>query len=446
MTSDRAIPSPSRGRAHRAPAALLLAMLVVAGCSGGPHPAQGPGASTASGAKVWKPGQPDTTGPVLAVVGSRRITRHEVDSLIATAPVSIQAQLREEEGYKEAVNRLVTQEIFYQAAKRANVESDSTYQAQLKQTVRDMMLRRYYEIKVAALPQIPDSAMQAYYEAHKDEFTIHPRARVRHIALPTKAKALDVRKALTKGALWDATAAKSSTDKQTKDNGGLLGWVSKESDLIAGIGKSPAIRDAAFRVPLGEVSQPIKGPKSWHLIRVEEREDETVQPYETARDHILTRMRMERREAYGQALTDSLREFYNVSVFDDSIRAAIAPNKTAGDLFKEAQAASTPLQRIDLYRKLVQRFPDDSVSVQARFMIGFTYAEELNEYDSARKEFEEFIKKYGDTELGASAKWMLENMEKPTPPLEDDDSGKGNGKPAPPPPAPPRSGSSTRSP
>jgi len=424
-------------------AALVLAVLI-AGCSGGPHPEEGAGAS--SNAKVWKPSHPDTTGPVVAIVGSRKITRHEVDSLIATAPTGIQAQLREEEGYKEAVNRLVTQEIFYQAAKRANVEQDSLYQAQLKQSAKDLMLRRYYEMKIQALPEIPDSTIRAYYEAHASEFTILARARVRHIQLPSRAKALEVRKSLVKGALWDKTAAKQSTDKQTKAEGGLLGWVSKDSDLVSGIGKAPAVRDAAFTVPIGEVSQPVKGPKSWHLIRVEEREDATVQPYESVKERLLPRLRMERRESYGNALTDSLRQFYNVSVFDDSIKIALQPNKTASDMFKEAQAAATPLQRIDLYRKLVKDFPDDSVSVQARFMIGFTYAEELNEYDAARAEFEQFIQKYGDTELGASAKWMLENMEKPAPPLEDDDSGKGSGKNQAPPPPAPKSGSSTRSP
>lgn len=428
-------------------ATLVLAALVIAGCSGGPHPEKGPGASSKASAKVWQPGHPDTLGPVVAIVGSRRITRHEVDSLIATAPAGIQAQLREEEGYKEAVNRLVTQEIFYQAAKRSGVEQDSAYQAQLKQSSKDLMLRRYYEIKLASLPEIPDDSSRAYYAAHQEDFSVLPRARVRHIQLPTKAKALEVRKSLAKGALWDATAAKRSTDQATKDNGGLLGWVTQGSPMVTGIGNAPAIRDAAFKDAIGDVSQPIKGPKFWHLIRVDEREDATVQPYDTVKDRIVTRMKLERREKYGDALTDTLKQFYNVSIFDDSIHVALAPNKTAADMFKEAQAAATPLARIDLYRKLVKAFPTDSVSVQARFMIGFTYAEELNEYDAARTEFENFIQSYGDTELGASAKWMLENMEKPAPPLQDDDdTGKGSDKKQAPPPPAPKSGSSTRSP
>jgi peptidyl-prolyl cis-trans isomerase C len=426
---------------------LVLAALVLAGCSGGPHPEKGPGASSKSGAKVWHPGQPDTLGPVVAIVGSRRITRHEVDSLIATAPTGIQAELRKEEGYKEAVGRLVTQEIFLQAAKRANVEQDSLYKAMLQQSSKDLMLRRYYEIKIAALPPIPDSTAKAYYDAHVADYTVVTRARVRHIVLPTKAKAAEVRKALVKGALWDETALRRSTDKETNGHGGLLGWVSKDSDMIAGVGKAPAIRDAAFTLPIGDVSQPIKGPKSWHLIRVDEREDASVQSFESVKDRIVSRLKLDRRETYGNALTDTLRQFYNATVFDDSIRVALSSNKTAADMFKEAQAAATPLQRIGLYRQLVKKFPADSVSVQARFMIGFTYAEELSEYDAARKEFEEFIKAYGDTELGASAKWMLENMEKPAPPLEDDDgTGKGSDKKQAPPPPPPKSGSSTRSP
>jgi peptidyl-prolyl cis-trans isomerase C len=375
--------------------------------------------AASAGGKGWKPAAADTLGPVVAVVGGRRITRHDVDSLIATAPENMRANLRLPDGYKEAINRLITEETFYRAAAAEGVDKDSAFVAELERNRRLLMMRRYYDKKLAAAPEVPDSTLRAYYEAHPEEFTIAPRARVRHIVLPSRSRAQQVRRELTKGAPWDRTASKHSTDKTSKENGGLIGWVTKQSEIVPGVGKAQPLVEAAFSLPLDKVSQPIQIQKNWHLIKVEEREDQTLQPFETISERIRSRVKAERRDAYSKELSDSLREYYNATVFEDSILIALKPNKTSADYFKEAQAATSPLQRIELYRDLITRFPQDSVSVQAKFMIGFTYAEEMGEYDMARKEFEEFLRIHPDAELAGSAKWMLENMEKPAPSLEE---------------------------
>ena len=412
----------------------LSASLLIAGCSGGPKPAAGTGAASRpgapGGARVWRPGMPDTLGPIVAVVAGRKITRHEVDSLIATAPEGIQGQLREPSGYHDVVERMMMQEAMYDAAKRGGVERDSAYLARVKLNSRELLKQRFYELQTQALPEIADSSLESYYNAHKDEFEIRARARVRHIALPTQAKALEVRRALQKGALWDQTCAKYSTDAATKADGGLLGWVAKDADIVPGIGKAPAIAAAAYSLPIDQVSQPLKGGPGWHLIRVETREEATVQPFETAKTRILTRLRADRRESFGKSFTDSLLKASNAVIFDDSISVALTPDKTPEDFFKEAQAAVTPLQRIDLYKALVKRFPNEKVSVQAQFMIGFTYAEEMGEYDLARVAFQEFLRLHPDSDLAGSAKWMLDNMGLPGPDLKDDDSGGNGGTPA----------------
>lgn len=395
-------------------------LLALAGCSsGGSRPADGQGATSAGAAKGWKPAAPDTLGPVVATVAGRKITRHEVDSLIQTAPANMRTQLREPEGYKEAINRLITEETFYRAAVQEGIAKDSTFQAELEKNRRLLLMRRYYDVMLARAPDVPEDSVRAYYDQHPDEFTVMPRARVRHIQLESKTKAQRVRKELQKGAAWDATVSKYSTHMTTKQTGGNLGWVTRESEIVPGIGKAPPITAAAFELPVERVSQPLQVEKNWHLIKVEERHEKTLQPYDAVAERLRSRLRMEAREAYGKSLSDSLRQFYNATIFEDSIRAALAPNKTAADYFKEAQAATTPVQRIQLYRDLIARFPQDSVSVQARFMIGFTYAEEMGEYEMAKKEFEEFLRVHPDAELAGSAKWMLENMEKPAPTLEE---------------------------
>jgi len=420
---------PSRPRSvpfHRSPvlgiAAILAVFFVLGGCSHGPKPESGPGAKTQE-AKVWHPSKPDTLGPVVGVVGGRKFTRHEVDSVLTSLPTSMQDQFRQPENYKDLVTQLLTQEVFYRAAKGYGIERDSSYQHDLDLSIRDLMVRHYFDRVLKSLPDISEDEVRAYYNAHPDEFKIAARARVRHIALPSRSKAVQVRNALVKGALWDATCAKYSTDKATRGNGGLLGWVGKDTDLVPGVGNAPGMVAAAYSLPIDKVSQPIKSEKSWHLIKVETREDASLQPFNDVKDRIKSRMLLTRRQDFGKTLSDSLLKYYNATVFEDSIKVALTPEKTAADLFKEAQAAATPMQRIDLYRTLMKRFPTDSVSIQAQFMIGFTYAEEMHQYDLAKEEFQTFLKQHGDSDLAGSAKWMLENMDKPPPSLEEKDEG-----------------------
>jgi len=49
---------------------------------------------------------------------------------------------------------------------------------------------------------------------------------------------------------------------------------------------------------------------------------------------------------------------------------------------------------------------------EARFTIGFTWAEALNKYDEARRYFEKLLEEDPDCEWADDAEWMLENMEK----------------------------------
>ena len=104
---------PRIGASPRRAALALLALSTsfLIGCSGGPRPAESPGAASRPGApgraKVWQPAAHDTLGPIVAIVAGRKITRHDVDSLIATAPLGVQAQLREPQGYKDVVQRIV---------------------------------------------------------------------------------------------------------------------------------------------------------------------------------------------------------------------------------------------------------------------------------------------------------------------------------------------------
>ena len=406
---------------------LLLAVTAgLAGCSGGPSPDSGAGA-TAKGAttsagrpSVWRPGKPDTLGPTVAIYGNRRLTRHDLDSVIATAPPDIRPRLRTPDGYRQLVERIIFEETIIRLAEGENIEADSAYRLEMTKAARGAKMRTYYNRRLERLAPPSDSLIRATYEATIDQYRVPARIRVRHIQLATQRQARDVRARLVKGALWDEVCKTRSLDAVSKDRGGLVGYLSKEADLVPGIGTAPAIVAGAFALKEDEISQPLKGPKGWHLIRVDNREEATVQPFEEVRKRIATDLESKIQDEFSRSFTDSLKAMSNSTIFDDSIAVALEPERQPVDYFKEAQAAVSAPDRIALYKKVVERFPNDSVAVQARFMIGFTYAEDIGDHEAAKAAFEDFIKHHPTSELATSAKWMMENMDKPPPSMQDD--------------------------
>lgn len=408
MRGERGI-RPLPGASLAACALLAGLVLAIWGCASTAPPSGNTGKPRP---QVWRPAAPDANGPVVGVVGSHRITRHEVDSLISSAPQAIRERyLSSPDEYRQLIERITEQEALYQAAVQAGTESDSAYRADVAIYSRQLLVKRYYENASRSLPAIPDSLLRLYYEEHAADFKVPGRARVRHILLPTRGKAGQVLKRLKAGGSWDPLCARYSTDTVSGKSGGIIGYVVPDVDLVPGIGKAPEIVAAAFRLKEGETSEPLKSERGWHIIRVDQAKPAGVHKFEDVRKQIRVILEGDRNEAFQTTLIDSLKKRFGVTVFEDSLDLALKPSQSPADLFQAAQAAGTAQQRIELFRTVVARYPEDKAAAQAQFMIGFTYAEELSDFPAAREAFGEFLKRYPDANLVESARWMLENME-----------------------------------
>ena len=78
------------------------------------------------------------------------------------------------------------------------------------------------------------------------------------------AKALEIRQKILQGADFAALALAESDDPISRSKGGELGFL-KPGQMV------PSFDDAAFALPTGQISQPVKTPFGYHLIKVEAR-------------------------------------------------------------------------------------------------------------------------------------------------------------------------------
>ena len=145
----------------------------------------------------------------------------------------------------------------------------------------------------AALVTPSDAAVQAYYDAHRDDrFTAPEEIRARHILikLPPDAdeaqraaarkKAQDVLDKVKKGADFAKLAQQVSEDAGSASKGGDLGLFSRGKMV-------PAFDTAAFALEPGAVSDIVETPFGFHVIKVEEKLPGGPKPLEAVRQEIV---------------------------------------------------------------------------------------------------------------------------------------------------------------
>lgn len=88
--------------------------------------------------------------------------------------------------------------------------------------------------------------------------------RASHILVSTREEADDIRKTITTGGKSFADAARENSECPSSEAGGDLGWFGK------GMMVKP-FEEAAFSLPVGQVSQPVETQFGYHLIVVTEK-------------------------------------------------------------------------------------------------------------------------------------------------------------------------------
>jgi len=90
--------------------------------------------------------------------------------------------------------------------------------------------------------------------------------RARHIVTDTEEGALAIKARLEAGEAFAAIANQESTDAETKETGGNLGW------LLNG-DQDTAFDQVAFVLAPGQISEPVNTAQGWEIIEVLEREE-----------------------------------------------------------------------------------------------------------------------------------------------------------------------------
>ena len=214
---------------------------------------------------------------VVLTIGDVKLTAAQFDQIIASLPAQFQMNARGA-GRKQFADNVVRIFVLAQEARRRKLDEAAAYKTQAFFQNSNLLAGLAYEA-LGKNATVDAAEIQKYYDAHKGEYE---RVKARHILIraqgsplpvqPGKkdlpeaeafAKAQEIRKKIEGGADFAELAKSESDDTTSGPMGGDLGSFGRNQMV-------PPFEEAAFAMKAGELSQPVKTPFGYHIIKLTE--------------------------------------------------------------------------------------------------------------------------------------------------------------------------------
>jgi peptidyl-prolyl cis-trans isomerase C len=244
---------------------------------------------------------------VLAKIGNQKITSADLNRIIGFYEPDQRKVIEANPQLKETILWQIVQSIVVsKIAKEKGFDKRPDIKGQQDLLINNFLATQYLQKAVIDKVTITEAKARSFYKDHLDAFKTPESIRARHILIKTdssaseeekkktKAKAEEILEKLKKGEDFAKQASEVSDDPGTKAKGGDLDFFSKGTMI-------PAFEEAAFALKPGEMSGLVETEYGYHIIKVEEKKDAVLEPYEKIKDKVKDQALQEMRKA---AVTD----------------------------------------------------------------------------------------------------------------------------------------------
>lgn len=175
-------------------------------------------------------------------------------------------------------------EISKQVEALKNQIPDKDYQKWLnEQAMTDSEVINYFAFTINAGKgvTVTDQDVKQYFDSNYVKYGgQEEQVKARHILVATEQEALDIIKQYKAGKDFAELAKEKSTDTNSKDSGGDLGYFSRGQMV-------PAFEEAAFSQKVGQISEkPVKTDYGYHVILVEDHKQAVKPDFEKVKDSV----------------------------------------------------------------------------------------------------------------------------------------------------------------
>lgn len=300
---------------------LLLGGLLSA-CNGASTGTAGGDGTTTAGAET-----PSTDiGETVATVNGVKIGSKEFEEAAARkTPESGDALTAAEK--QEVLDRLVEEKLLYKAALEKGLDKDPKVQKVMVNT----LLREVVYANVRN-SDFTDEQLQAYYEAHKDEFVVPEKVQIKRILIKVtdsrpdadaKAEAERIRAEVVKNPDSFKDLAGQHSEDPYRRRGGDVGFVAATGKP----GLDEEVVAKAFTLNVGEISEVFKSADGYNIVTVANKRERVERTFQQMKGSVLRKVK-----------NDKLKELYDGYVATLKTGAKIEVDQAKVDAIEIAPA------------------------------------------------------------------------------------------------------------
>lgn len=232
-----------------------------------------------------KPAPAAPAEPPVLTVNSEKLTKSQFETLMSALPEQVRSRFNTPDSKKKLAQDVAELKAMAQEARRLKMDEDPILKAQISLQVEQMLANALVQkAGKAAAPSEAD--LRSYYDQNKQRYEQvsgrHILIRFKGSPVPVRdsgkdlteeealAKAQEIRKRISGGEDFADVAKKESDDSGSGAAGGDLGTFGRGQMV-------PPFEQAAFSLPVGELSEPVKSQFGYHVIQIKEHKNQTFE-------------------------------------------------------------------------------------------------------------------------------------------------------------------------
>ena len=228
---------------------------------------------------------------ILATVGGVNITEADVDAFIAGLSKEQQVYKTIPQFRQQCVEQLVSVQLYAMMAEDEKLDETEEFKKLIagarREILANMAMKKSFENLTVTEEECKD-----FYENNPQHFNKGESVSAKHILVAEEAKALELLEKITAGEMAFEDAAKECSTCPSGQQGGDLGSFTRGQMV-------PEFDTAAFAAEIDHIVGPVKTQFGYHLIKVYEKAEASVTPYEQVAEMIRSNLMVQKQnEAY----------------------------------------------------------------------------------------------------------------------------------------------------
>lgn len=216
---------------------------------------------------------------------------------------------------KKLLEDFITRDLILKVANQKNFHKLSEYKNELEKYKEQLIYREVLNNEIYSKISPADEDALEYYEKNREKYKTKEQVNVYEIFVKTKSIADNIYQRLMNGEDFKKLAEEYTERRATKKMGGNLGWLTR--------GQYGNIGNKAFKMKIGEISEPIRYGSGWSIIMVKNRKEPEYRPFNKVKSLVKSDIKKELRENYKKEWLENMKKKFDVKIFFKPLEKAI---------------------------------------------------------------------------------------------------------------------------